>query len=307
MKSHKTRREGAFWKTLSCLCFAGINGIIRYLSTQQNVLPSVELAFFQNFFGLVFLIPWFMYHGPKTWRTQHLILHVWRAIASGIGIVLWYLALAFIPIAQAVSLGFMGPLFTTLGARWVLKEPLGINRSIAIVLGIAGGVLISHARYLSGESDWLAAELLFLIPLASTLAFSTSTLMSKHLTQFDSPALIVALLMLLMMPCLGIPCFFVWVTPTLEQLLWLFLLGGLAAAAHFSMNKAFVCADVTFLIPFGSVRLIASIGIGFLWFHEIPSTWTFAGATLIMAAIFFLGYKERKFSVSLPAKNLSSH
>ncbi|MGL5784291.1 MAG: DMT family transporter [Alphaproteobacteria bacterium] len=302
MKIHKSRWEGAFWKTLSCLCFASINGIIRYLSTQENTLPSVELAFFQNLFGLLFLIPWFVYHGPKTWRTQHLTLHIWRALASGVGIVLWYLSLAFIPIAQAVSLGFMGPLFTTLGARLVLKEPLGVNRSIAILLGILGGVTISHARYLSGECAWFSLELIFLIPIASTLAFSTSTLMSKHLTQFDSPALIVALLMLLITPCLSIPCFFMWVTPTLAQLSWLFLLGGLASAAHFSMNKAFVCADVTFLIPFGSTRLIASILIGFFCFYEIPSIWTLGGTTLIMTAILFLGYQERKMPSPLAAK-----
>lgn len=295
MNRYSQNLQGALWKTLSCLCFASMNGVVRYLSVssaQAEAISSAEIAFFQNLFGLFLILPWILKNRPQVWLTEHPTLHLWRVAASALGIVLWYTALAFMPIAQAVALGFLGPIMTTVGARLALGEPLGHQRLIAIALGILGGLLITHSRYFSGEISWLEITPFFLIPLASALAFSVSTLMAKKLTQYDSPQIIVIYLMVFMVPFLLIPTLLNWVTPTPLQLLALLLLGGLAAAAHLAMNKAFVCSDITFLIPFGATRLIASGFIGFLFFSEIPSLWTCIGSLVIMTAIIFLGHLE---------------
>lgn len=287
--------QGALWKTLSCLCFASMNGIVRSLSLpslQGEALSSVEIAFFQNLFGLIFMLPWILQNRPRIWRTNHLSLHFWRITASALGIILWYTALAFMPIAQAVALGFLGPVITTIGARLALEEPLGFQRLVAIGLGVLGGLFISHARYLSGEIAWYEISPVFLIPLASALAFSASTLMAKKLTAHDSPQMIVIYLMVFMVPFLLIPTLLHWTPPTLFQLLALIALGGLATGAQVAMNKAFVCSDITFLIPFGSTRLIASGLIGFFIFSEIPTLWTCIGSLTIMMAIIILGRQE---------------
>lgn len=298
--------QGALWKTFSCLCFASMNGVVRYLSTpapQADALSSVEIAFFQNLFGFILMLPWIYTHRPAVlWGTQHLKLHLWRVGASALGIVLWYTALAFMPIAQAVALGFLGPIMTTVGARVALGEPLGQQRLMAITLGIFGGLLITHSRYFSGETSLHEVSSFFLIPLASALAFSVSTLMAKKLTKYDSPEIIVIYLMVFMVPFLGVPTLFHWTTPTLFQLLMLFVLGGLATLAHLAMNKAFVCSDITFLIPFGSTRLIASGLIGFFLFSEVPTLWTWGGSFIIIAAILILG--RRKESTPLPLQAL---
>jgi hypothetical protein len=47
------KTEGALWKSLSCLCFAAINGLIFLLSGQ---VPAAEMAFFQNIFALLLLL-----------------------------------------------------------------------------------------------------------------------------------------------------------------------------------------------------------------------------------------------------------
>lgn len=284
--------RGAFWKVSSFLCFSAINGIVRYLSQAaeaigQIPLPAYEIAFFQNLFGLVFLIPWILQNGPESLKTRHPLLQASRIVLSAIGVVLWYTSLAYMQIAQAVALMFLGPLITTVGARLFLKESIGKERSLAILIGFVGGSLISQTTFMAGTLSLVA-----LLPILAATCFSGATLVIRSLTKEDSPQLITTYLLVFMAPALFIPTLLYGAMPEAWQWPWLLMMGGLAASAHLCLSKAYASAEVSYLIPYGFTKWFASALIGFVAFAELPSFWTCFGAFILMSAIVSLSYGE---------------
>lgn len=284
--------RGAFWKVTSFLCFSAINGIVRYLSQTaeaigQVPLPAYEIAFFQNLFGLIFLVPWILQNGPESLKTGQPLLQICRIGLSAVGVVLWYTSLAHMQLAQAVALMFLGPLITAVGARVFLKESIGRERSFAILVGFVGGGLISQTTFISGSLNFGT-----LLPVLAATCFSGATLMIRRLTKDDSPQLIVTYLLVFMAPMLFIPTFFYGAMPQMWQWPWLLMMGGLAASAHLCLSNAYASAEVSYLIPYGFTKWFASALIGLAAFGEIPSFWTCFGAFVLMVAIISLSYGE---------------
>lgn len=286
--------RGAFWKVTSFLCFSAINGIVRYLSQTadsigQAALPPYEVAFFQNLFGLIFLIPWILNNGPNSLKTKQPLLQACRISLSAIGVVLWYTSLAYMQIAQAVALMFLGPLITAVGARLFLKESIGSDRGLAIIIGFVGGGLVSQTTFLPGTLSLVA-----LLPVLAATCFSGATLMIRRLTRDDSPELVVTYLLLFMAPALFIPTVLYGTMPETWQWPWLVMMGGLAAGAHLCLSKAYATAEVSYLIPYGFTKWFASALIGLAAFNEVPSVWTCFGALVLMGAIVSLSYGDVK-------------
>ena len=290
--------RGAVWKTSAYLFFSAINGIVRYLSQATEAighvpLPAYEVAFFQNLLGLIFLIPWIVQHGPASLRTRLPALQMCRILLSALGVVLWYIALGYMPLSQAVALMFLGPLITTLGAKIFLKETLSGERSLAILIGFVGGAIVSQTTFASGMFGLCA-----LLPILATTCFSGATLMVRRLVHEDSPQLIVVYLLIFMAPLLLLPTLLYGVWPETWQWPWLLMMGGCAAGAHLCLGKAFASAEVTYLVPFGFTKWFASTLIGFVAFAEIPSFWTCFGAFVLMGAILSLSYRGAQLKVS---------
>ena len=105
-------------------------------------LHTFEVAFFRNFFGLAFMLPWLIQAGLDGLRTAKLKLYDWRAALGLISMLCWFSSLALIPVAKAVSLSFTAPLFSTLLAATLLKERVGIRRWSATLIGFAGVLII---------------------------------------------------------------------------------------------------------------------------------------------------------------------
>lgn len=284
--------RGATWKVTSLLCFSAINGIVRYLSQAAEVLgqtplPAYEVAFFQNLLGLIFLIPWVLQNGPESLKTHNPTLQICRIILSAIGVILWYISLSYLPLAQAVALMFLGPLITVLGAKLFLKESISKERSLAILVGFIGGGIVSHTTFLPGTLSFFA-----FLPILAATCFSGATLMVRRLAIKDSPQLIVTYLLVFMVPVLFIPTFLYGFWPEAWQWPWLLMMGGLAASAHLCLSKAYASAEVSYLAPYGFTKWFASAIIGFAAFTEIPSIWTCTGAFILMGAIVSLSYGD---------------
>ncbi|HUX78328.1 MAG TPA: DMT family transporter [Alphaproteobacteria bacterium] len=284
--------RGAFWKVSFCLCFSAINGIVRYLSQVaefigQAPLPAYEVAFFQSLFGLIFLMPWVFQNGSESLKTRNPFLQTCRICLSAIGIVLCYTAFAYMPLAQAVALMFLGPLITAVGARIFLKETISAERRLAIIIGFVGGIAISQTSF-----DMGTVSLIALLPVLAATCFSGATLMLRRLAKEDSPQLNVTYLLLFTAPLLFIPTLLFGAMPEPWQWPWLLMIGGFAASAHLCLSKAYATTEVSYLIPYGFTKWFASALIGVTAFGEFPSFWTCLGSLVLMATIIFLSFGE---------------
>ena len=121
---------------LSCIMFSITMSVIRYLSQS---LPPMELVFFRNMFGLMALAPLFLRTGIAPLRTRRFGLHLLRGLSSLTAMAAFFYAIAVVPLADAVALGFTA-LFpfgscssATIGAVIFLTAMAAFFYAIAVV------------------------------------------------------------------------------------------------------------------------------------------------------------------------------
>lgn len=295
--------QGVIWKLLACLFFASINGVVRSISGgtghEASPLPSAVITFWQNLFGCLIILPWALKGGLKNLKTKYPKLQMVRIGAAVLGVVLWYMSLAHMTIAEAMALGFTGPIFSVIGARLYLNERLGRIRILGVAVGFIGAFIILRPdKALWGSQS--TYQWYVLLPLLSAIVIAVSKLASRKLgAHGESPKVMTLTLLFFMSPCALIPALLDWVWPTSQQFLWLILLGGFSMAAHYSTAKAYQLAEVVFLTPFGFARLLFSALIGFIAFAEIPTSQSlWIGATIIVVSTLLLSYDEKRFRKS---------
>ncbi len=294
--------QGAFWKVVSCLCFAGINGIVRYWSGGMpdpniDTLPVNVLMFFQNVFGTLFLLPLILKSGLSELKTKYPGLHLIRVASAIAGIYLWYLTLQTMPIAEGVALSFTGPIFTVLGAWLLLHEKIGLQRLMAILLSLLGAYIISRPDVpLRGGMHQVGFYAL--LPLSSAIILAGNKLLTRRLAKLgETPTTLATFLLVFMAPVSLIPALFEWTMPHSVHWPWLVFMGALTAGAHISFSKAYQLAEVTFLTPVGFTKFFFSTMVGYFAFSELPTSWTvWIGTAIIFTSILLLAYKISLYS-----------
>ncbi len=173
--------RGLLWTSTAGLLFSMLNALLRQL-TQQ--IDPFQTQFLRYFFGLLVLLPVILHHGIAAYRPKKVVDQFSRGLAHSVGLALWFTALPQIPLADMTAIGFTGPIFIMIGAYLAFKESMRWERWVAVVLGF-GGVLIVVGPKLSGTGGWY-----HLVMLASAPVFAVSFLLTKAMTRYETPGVI---------------------------------------------------------------------------------------------------------------------
>ncbi len=286
--------RGIILVVLSGAFFATMHGSVRFLSRD---LDAMEIAFFRAFFGFVFFAPILLRTRLSVLRTARFPLHMLRGVFNGASLLCWFTALSLVPLGDATALSLTGPLFVGMGAMLVLGENVRGPRWWALAVGFAGALIIVRPGFQEINYG------MFLV-LISMLFVTCSKLMAKSLSRTDQPATIVAYLSLTMMVPSGIALTFVWQTPTVEQLLFMMLIGFLGSCGHMLLTTAYKIADISAVEPVVFARLVWAAIVGWFLFGEFPGIWVWLGGALIVAASTWLARHEsraRRRAAAAPA------
>ena len=272
-----------FWMIGAAFFFSILSAIIRHLT---NELHPLEIAFFRNLFGLVFMLPWLAKAGFGSLRTGRFGLYLWRTTVGLLSMFAWFWAQALLPFAQAVALSFTTPLFATMGAALILKERVRLRRWTATLAGFVGVLVILRP----GAAEALNIGAILVI--VSCALSGATTLMVKDLLRTESSSAVVTYMVLLMTPISLVPAVFVWTWP--HPATWAILLGmGLmATAGHLCITRSYKLADASAVLPYDYTRMIFAAAIGYLWFAEVPDLWTWIGAGIIAASAIYIAHRE---------------
>jgi drug/metabolite transporter (DMT)-like permease len=190
-----------------------------------------------------------------------------------------------IPLAQTTSLSFSAPLFATLLAILVLGEKVRIRRITALALGFVGMLLVVRPGFAE-------VNLGSLLIICSSLTWGTAIAIIKSMSKTESSATLTVYMGLFLTPITGVFAFFVWETPTWEQLGLLFIVGILGTVGHLAFAQSFKTADSTAVLPLDFTRLIWASIVGFVVWHEIPDAWAWIGGSVIFASATYIAYRE---------------
>jgi drug/metabolite transporter (DMT)-like permease len=87
---------------------------------------------------------------------------------------------------------------------------------------------------------------------------------------------------------------FVWTTPTsLLTTALMVATGILGSVGHFMLISGHRLAPASILSPFIYTQLIWVITLGYLVFGQVPTLWTLAGASIVIASGLYMLYRER--------------
>lgn len=272
---------GVWWMLASGLAFVAMTVLVKLVGTR---LPAAEVGFLRYALGLPLLLP--VLDTMRAGLSAPLLrLFAWRGAAHVIAVILWFYAIARLPVAEVTALNYLAPVYVTLGAALFLGERLALRRLAAVGAALAGALIILRPGLREVEPAHLAM-------LGGSLAMGASYVLAKRLTGLASPELVVV--MLSITATIGLLPFALvgWVWPTPEEVGLLFAVATLATAGHYFMTLAFREAPVSVTQPVTFLQLLWSAIAGWAIFGEGVDPFVIGGGTVIVMAVSFIAWRE---------------
>lgn len=267
------KRKGVIYILLSALFFS----LMALTVKSVPELPLSEKVFFRNFIGLI-VVSITMIKKKVSFKVNHPKLMFLRAFFGLAGIGLYYTAIELLPLANAVILNKLSPVFVIIFAIIFLKEPYRKGQLWVILIGILGALMII-------KPSLNLSVLPALIAVLSAVAAGAAYAVVRRLTQYDKPTVIVFYFCLLssimLIPFVVIEGF---VIPDARELLALIGIGTFAVTAQLFMTNAYKYAPASELSIYNYVEIIFSLIWGFIIWSELPDLISLSGALLIIIA-----------------------
>ena len=273
---------GVIWMVLTGLNFVAVTAIVKHIG---NDVPAAQSAFLRYFLGLVFLIPMIRPILAAHLTKRQLKLFAARGVVHTIAVILWFFAMARIPIADVTAMNYLSPVYVTLGAALVLKEALPPRRLAAVIIALVGAIVILRPGFREIDQGHIAM-------LGTALMFAAGYLIAKQLSGEVSAAVVVGMLSITVTIGLAPFAWAVWVPVALSDIGWLFLVACFATVGHYTMTLAFAAAPLTVTQPVTFLQLIWAVAMGALVFNEPVDGWVVFGGAIIMASISFITWRE---------------
>jgi len=273
---------GVAWMVVTGFMFVSVTGIVRYIG--QGV-PAAEAAFIRYVLGLVLMFPFLLPALRKGMSLSTFAAFSMRGLAHALGVILWFYAMANIPIAEVTAIGYTSPIYITIGAAVFFGERMAMRRIIAIAVAFVGAMIILRPGLQTISSGQLAQ-------VVSAPLFAVSYLIAKSLSMKENPALVVAMLSAFVTLGLAPFAYVVWQPPALSEVLWLGLVAVFATTGHFTMTKALHAAPLMVTQPVTFLQLVWAMTLGAVVFGEPADIWVLLGGGVIIASVSFISYRE---------------
>ena len=273
---------GVAWMLVTGLLFVAVTGIVRHLGSD---LPAAEGAFIRYAVGFVMISPALLPAFRRGLINRTGALYLGRGLVHGIAVMLWFYAMARIPVAEVTAIGYSAPIFVTIGAAIFLGERLRIRRITAILVGLLGVVIILRPGFQEIGAGQLAQ--LLAAPL-----FAASFLIAKKLTDDIPSSEIVAMLSLGCTVVLFPFALAEWRDPTWEEVGWLSLTALCATAGHYTLTRAFQCAPITVTQPVTFLQIVWATLLGVFVFGEPADIFIIIGAAIIVGSAWYIARRE---------------
>ncbi|MGH1376052.1 MAG: DMT family transporter [Alphaproteobacteria bacterium] len=280
---------GIMFAVINAFMLAGMSLFSKLLFTYFG---AVEITFFRNIVSLIALGGFLILFGKLALlKTKRPIIHLIRSAIGTSGIVIGTWAITLMPLAETTILLFTSPLFVVLLSYPVLKEPVGIYRLGAVLIGFIGVLIMINPS--SGMSHlpllgiilgliWGFESACVDICLRKMGKTENSTTTTFYFVLFGSIAT-------------GLHWPFAEIKPNSFSIdaLWIILgLGATGLIALLAKTQSFRLGEASIIAPIMYSMIIWTLLFDYLFWDKIPQINTIAGASIIIASNLFILYRE---------------
>ena len=300
MSPQKKPVLGILLKVLSALAFTLMAAGLKVVSADY---PTGELVFFRSAFALVPLLVWLGWQGDlvNAVRTRDIKGHVLRGLIGSCGMFSGFLALSYLPLHDAIAIGYAAPLIVVVLAAVVLKETVRVYRWTAVGIGFLG-VLIMLSPHLQAARDRdgmeFAAAVGAGVALFGAFCSAGATIQVRRLTLSEKTGAIVFYFSPLT-SILGLVTIVLgWRLPPLDDFLLLTLIGVLGGIGQILLTQSYRFADTSIIAPFEYTTMIWALLFGWFVFGEMPAGAVLFGAATVAAAGLFVLVREHRLGLN---------
>ena len=276
--------------TKGVLYFLSSIGLIALVDTTckfyTDELHAVVLVW-GYFVGItVFVMGYYVTRGQMVLlKTEQPVIQIIRPGFLVLSISGLFLGLTYLPMAEATAIGFTGPLFIVALSVPMLGERVGWHRWLAVVVGLAGVLVI--VRPDGTVWHWSAATTLL-----GAICFAIFQILTRRLAGQEKYQTTLIYTSLAGTFWVSLLAPFFWTPPSADHALMFLIIGAMGAAAHLCIIKAFAHAQASLLAPFNYSKLVWVIILGYLVFGDVPGLDTIVGSAIIVSSGLYVLYRE---------------
>ena len=245
-----------------------------------------ELLMFRSAAALILLIPFIARAGVAPFATApRRGLQLARVALSSVEVAMFFLAVAYLPLADVMTFYLAGPIYVTALSAILLREHVGWRRWTAVLIGFVGVIIALRP---SAATITMPA----LIALGGSFFFSLLLVTTRALRATDNIVLTSGQIVgTLTFGAIVAP--FGWVAPLPRDLALMALFGVVSIMALACINRAVKLAPASVVAPFQYTMIVWGVVLGYLVFGDSPDVPTLAGAAIIIAAGLFIFWREQ--------------
>ena len=257
----------------------------------SDTMTAFQIVFWRMLLSMAMLMPWYAWQGFGLLKTRRPGMHALRAAVNCGGMLLWFFAIAVVPLGKAVAIHFVLPIFVMVLAVIVLRERVGIRRMSAALVGFGGVLLVLRPNEFG--IGW--PEIMIL---GSALCYATTVIFLKYMVKSETPLALTFytnfFILLFTIP----PTIWFWVPPSVDDIFPILAIGVTGTFAPLLYTTALRIADASIIAATDFLRLPITAGLAFALFGEVPDIWVWIGGGIIFLSTWYIAVRESRLEKS---------
>ncbi|QHQ36227.1 DMT family transporter [Algicella marina] len=272
-----------------------------------------EIVFIRSAIGFILILVVYVplaRTGLAAIRTRRLGLQLIRAACVFFANITFFLGLAALPLADAVSIFFVCPFLITIFSVVFLGESVGPRRWAAVCVGLLGTVIMMRP----GTSAFQPASL---YPLAAAFAYATLQILTRVMRGSEnaiSLTFYIQLFFLVACAAIGLTMgdgkwaaqedpslaflFRAWTWPPLADLPAILAIGLLTSVGGLCISEAYRRGEAALIAPYEYLALPLAIVWSITFFGEWPDALAWLGISMILAAGLYTLWREQRIAAT---------
>lgn len=274
---------------LAFALYSSHDALVKYLGASYSVF---QILFFSALLSFPLAVIMLLRDPvPGTLLPRHPGWSLVRTLSMVTGWAGAFYAFSVLPMAQTYAMLFSTPLLITLLAIPVLGERVGWHRGLAVMVGLAGVLVVLRPGGTELSLGHAAA-------LLAAFCSAMSSVVVRRIGRDERAAVLMLYPMVAAVLVMGALLPLVYVPVELADLGAMAVVAVLAFLAALLIIMAYRHAEASVVAPMQYSQMIWAVVFGWLFFTESPDGWTLAGAALIIASGLYILFREGRRNVS---------
>lgn len=265
--------RGVRFMLVSTFAFSLMQLCVKYLPH----IPTPELILFRSVISLLLSLVFLIQNGISPLGNDRKGLFM-RGFFGMMALTLFFLTLQNMPMATAVTLQYLSPIFTSVIAVFFLKERIRHIQWVFYISAFTGVLLIK------GFDDRVTIPYL-LAGVGSALFAGVAYNFIRRARDTDHPVVVVLYFPLVAIPVMAVASWFMWVTPKWSDWPIILLLGICTQIGQVYMTKALQAEKANIVTSLKYLGAVYALLYGYFLFGESYGMVALLGFGLVLTGV----------------------